>query len=383
MLPLPRSTKDPPHCPNPHCIHYDIPQSPRWFHKAGFYHTRTFGRVPRFVCRSCNRGFSAQTFSIDYYAKCRVDYSYLYHQINAGAGIRNIARDLGFRDSTITNRVNRLARNALIINQMIVDLLPLREDLVIDGLQNFCVSQYFPDNYTIMVGKDSQFAYDCDYATIRRTGRMTAKQKEQRAELEKISRADPQGIKKSFLRLLQGIDGKLDSRSLPLIIYTDEKTEYRRALWDKRAGFSTRMYSGDCRHHMTNSKEGRNQRNPLFAVNYFDREIRKDMASLARETVQFPRNVCNAMLRMNLYMFDHNLRKPYRIRDRKRQNLRHATVAGLDEKTLRYLVAGFFEKRVFLPSGMGLSESAERTVNRRWRTPLKVNAEKLWKYQMA
>jgi hypothetical protein len=56
----------------------------------------------------------------------QVNYRYIYNQINAGAGIRNIARDLALRDSTITNRINRLARNALILNQVIVDLLPPR-----------------------------------------------------------------------------------------------------------------------------------------------------------------------------------------------------------------------------------------------------------------
>jgi hypothetical protein len=90
---------------------------------------------------------------------------------------------------------------------MIVDHLPPKEDLVIDGLQNFCVSQYFPDNYTLVVGKDSQFAYDCDYATLRRCGRMTKDQKEKREKLEKIEKADPKAVKMSFLRLLWGLTG--------------------------------------------------------------------------------------------------------------------------------------------------------------------------------
>jgi hypothetical protein len=320
---------------------------------------------------------------MDYYAKKLVNYRYVYNQINAGAGIRNIARDLEVRDSTVTNRINRLARSALILNQMIVDHLPPEEDLVIDGLQNFCVSQYFPDNFTIVVGKDSQFAYDCDYATLRRCGRMTKEQKEKRENLEKIEMADPKAIKMSFLRLLQGIDRKLEQRTKPLIIYTDEKKDYQRALWDKKIGFADRMYRGLCRHHTTSSKDPRNQANPLFSVNYFDREIRKDMASHARETVQFPRNVCNAMLRIHLYMYDHNVRKPYRINKRELRRLRHAQVAGADLEYLQNLVEGFFQKRVFRPSDFKLSVSSEMTVNRRWKTPLKKADERLWQYQKA
>ena len=178
----------PPHCPNPNCENYDRPQRPDWYQKTGHYPTLTFGSVPRFRCKSCSKGFSRQTFSIDYFAKRRLDYRYIYNQINAGAGIRNIARDLKVRDKAISNRINRMARNAVLINQRILDTLPFGEDLVLDGLQNFCLSQYFPDNYTILAGKDSQFVYDCDYATLRRAGRMTAEQKVRREELEKLFR---------------------------------------------------------------------------------------------------------------------------------------------------------------------------------------------------
>jgi hypothetical protein len=180
-----------------------------------------------------------------------------------------------------------------------------------------------------------------------------------------------------------GSRGSWRKGRIPLILYTDEKSDYRR----DTVGHQERLRRDDvqrpCRHHTTSSRDGRNQKNPLFAVNYFDREIRKDMACQARETVQFPRNVSNAMLRMSLYMFDHNIRKPYRIRDRDRGYLRHAMVAGMDGAGLQDLVAGFFSRRVFRPIGVQLSESAERTAHRRWQTPLKVNPEKRWKYLTA
>ena len=383
MLALPPSSLSPPHCPNPDCRHYMLPKSQDWYQNAGFYETLAFGEVPRFACKSCGKYFSTQTFSLDYYAKRLVNYRYVYNQINAGAGIRNIARDLGVRDSTITNRINRMARNALLVNQAIVDHLPAQEDLVIDGLQNFCVSQYFPDNATILVGASSQFAYDCDYATLRRCGRMTPGQKRRREEIEKIYRADPKAVKLSFGRLLREIERMIPRRSLPLILYTDEKKDYQRALWDRRSGFTRRMFDGSIRHHMTNSKEPRNQSNPLFAVNYFDREIRKDMATHARETVQYPRNVCNVMLRISLYMFDHNVRKPYRIRAREQPDRRHAEVAGAERAFLERSVQGFFQRRFFRPPEMVLSESRRKTLYREWITPLKRNPEVLWKYLAA
>ena len=52
------------------------------------------------------------------------------------------------------------------------------------------------------------------------------------------------------------------------------------------------------------------------------------MACHARETVQVPRNVSNLMLRLNLYLFDHNVRKPYRINDPAKRVLPSRTGGG-------------------------------------------------------
>jgi len=319
---------------------------------------------------------------IDYYVKKKVSYSAIYTRINSGAGIRNIARDLEVRDSLVTNRIHRMARSAILVNQMILSHLPFKEDLVLDGLQNFCLSQYFPDNTTILVGKDSQFVYDCDYATIRRSGRMSLEQKKRRAELEMTSKASPKALEHSFARLAALILKWRPKGHPPLILYTDEKSDYKRVLWNNPV-FREVMFSGRWRHHTTSSKDGRNTANPLFAVNYIDREVRKDIAGQARETVQFPRNVPNAMLKMNLYLFDHNVRKPFRIRDRKKSQLRHAQVAGMDRDRLDELLSGFFTWRVFKPAGLVLSESARMTLGREWRTPLKKGREVLWKHLAA
>ena len=369
----------PEHCPNPQCNNYQAAPRTRWYRKLGHYPTLTFGSVPRFKCKACHTGFSKQTFSINYYAKKELDYRYIIRQINACAGIRNIAHDLRVKPEAVTNRINRLARNAVLANQSIVDLLPFNEDLVLDGLENFCVSQYFPDNYTIMVGKDSQFVYDCDYTTLRRKGRMRPDQKRKRALLELIFKASAKNVESSFRRLLCSLSERQPERELPLILYTDEKSDYERVLWNT-GDFKEQVYSGRWRHHKTNSKEGRNTQNPLFPVNYIDREIRKDMASQTRETVQFPRNVSNAMLRMNLYLFDHNTRKPYRINNPAKRKLRHAQVAGLGRPDLDRITEGFFEKRFFRKRGQHLSESAMKTLQRQWVTPLREKPERQWKY---
>ena len=370
----------PPHCPNLECRHHRNPDHAGWYRKISPYATRTFGIVPRFLCKSCRRSFSRQTFSIHYYAKKLLDLSYIYHQINAGAGIRNISRDLQVSPRTVSNRIARLARNAILIHQQLVDHLPFAEDFVADGFESFCVSQYFPDNYTLLVGKDSQFVYDVHYATLRRKGRMREDQKRRRARLEKRFRPARGAIETSFRHLMRSLARGTEARLHPLILYTDEKKEYGRSLW-KDPVSRRHLFEGRWRHHTVNSQLGRNRQNPLFAVNYMDREIRKDMASHARESVQFARNVNEAMLRMHLYLFDHNCRKPFRIGRSERR--RHAEVAGLERRELDRMIRGFFERRFFAHGGRLEGHSGETTLNRRWVTPLKEGQEVVRKHLAA
>ena len=372
----------PTHCPNPECTHLPESSTTNWYRKITPYFTRTFGMVPRFLCKSCHMSFSSQTFSIDYYAKKKLDYLLIYKQINSGAGLRNIARNLNLSPRTIRNRINRLSRNAILIHQDLLDELPYSEDFVADGFESYCVSQYFPDNYNILVGKDSQFVYHCDYVTLRRKGRMRPDQKCRREKLEKTFRAPHKGIEKSFRDLIEFLDRTTRERAKPLILYTDEKKDYERALWGS-ACCRERLFNGSWRHHKVNSEDGRNTQNPLFSVNYMDREFRKDMASHARESVQFSRNVNEAMLRMSLYLFDHNYIKPYRIARREKRGLRHGEVAGLDRESLDRMISGFFRLRYFRKKDHPLEGPARKTLNREWVTPMKRKPEVVRKYLTA
>src|SRR6056297_1148452 len=58
--------------------------------------------------------------------------------------------------------------------------LGLTEDVAADGIESFVEDQYQPNNINLLVGSNSQFLYDFDYAHLRRKGCMTEYQKQQR-----------------------------------------------------------------------------------------------------------------------------------------------------------------------------------------------------------
>ncbi len=74
-------------------------------------------------------------------------------------------------------------------------------------------------------------------------------------------------------------------------------------------------HDGRLIHRRVDSRAPRTTSNPLFPVNYMDREFRKDLAEHVRETVRFARNVNHSMERLWVYLLSHNLFKRFRIND--------------------------------------------------------------------
>lgn len=327
--------KSPPFCPNPDCPNHHTPPAGKWFWRAGYYLSRFAGRVQRFYCLSCSHRFSTQTFSIDYYAKRKTDYHAIDRQLRSTGSIRDLSRDLSVSTATVLNRISRLARNALAAHARLSGGALQREALVADGFESFCVSQYFPNNITLLAGKESQYLYFANYCTLRRKGRMTDVQKQTRKRLEQQWRADPRALRKTFDELTNHI--RCDEGSS--VLFTDEKREYRESLHAVAA-------CKPIKHVRISSRLPRTVVNDLFSVNYLDREIRKDCANHVRETVCFSREVNNCMERFWVYMVYHNYRKPYRIRYGEKRT--HAEVAGINGEAVRSALKGYFTRRSFL-----------------------------------
>jgi hypothetical protein len=291
----------------------------------------------------CGKYFSTQTFSIDYYSKRTVPYTRLFNHLITTSSIRDMARDFSVSPDVIVNKLSRLSRNCIASLERLRREVKLSEHLVADGFESYTVSQFFPCHINLLAGSATQLVYWFDYVTLRRKGRMTPKQREKRNELEQVFRADPKGIERSFRLLYDDISHLIcDGRQLSVVLATDEHPAYQRALTD-HISLNGLMQQYRFRKVSVSSKRERNHTNPLFAVNYIDRQIRKDMAEHVRETVCFGRNVNCALDRMVVYLTYHNLKKPYR--EVKGDLRSHAEVAGLNRRTVRSICYGMFKRR--------------------------------------
>jgi hypothetical protein len=201
---------------------------------------------------------------------------------------------------------------------------------------------------------------------------MTEAQKVRRRILERRYRPDPQGIVKSFGRVAKESLRILSDGGRPaLTLWTDEHRAYPRALRASSC-LSALHDAGRLAHRTLSARAARTVDNPLFPVNYLDREFRKDLHEHVRETVCFGRNVNRQMERLTLYLWWHNYRKPHRARGDPRS---HAEVAGYDSGRIRQGIRSIWKSRAWL-SLIELTESMQNSWLRRWPTPLR----KDWDY---
>jgi transposase-like protein len=372
---------NPPFCPNPECAHHhDTPEryAGHWKH-AGSYMTAVVGEVPRFTCTACKRGYSERTFAYGYYTKRTLDTREIQRAISQGESVSSIARHLGASTASIQNRIDRLARACLAMHTDLTATLVLGEHLVADGFESFDRSQYHPNQINILVGKRSQFLYALTHVTIRRKGRMSKAQKDRLASLEERWHAPRAGIRTSFARLLTTIDPLWDRATLPdLQLWTDEHRDYPAAVIDT-GPLLTATHDGSFSHLTWPSTAPRTLRNPLFAVNYYDRELRKDLAAFRRESTCFTRNVANGLSRFACHMAYHNYQKPYRVESARIDDSVHAEVAGIDRGAIRAQLARLYTDRPFIGRHKP-SDEATRIWLKRAATPLKNKPDRLPAY---
>ena len=362
-------------CPNHECsLHHRVGDRRKAFVRNGSHRTGAFGRVQRYRCRECGRSFSAQTMSIDYYAKRRVCYRRLRRALGECGSVRAVGRTLHVSPATACNRIMRAARAALWQHAELDAYLRLKEDLAADGFESYWVSKYFPNNINLLAGSCSRYLYAFDAATIRRKGAMSEAQLRRREELEQRWRADPGAVEESFSRLVESmIRLHAESSRVHLTLFTDEKYDYARALsasgviahWREQERFS---------HITISSTVPRTRDNPLFPVNYLDREFRKDLHEHTRKSVCFARNANLQMERMAIYAAEHNTAKRYLINQPVADHATHATTAGIPARVVASVRYGLYRRRAFYTK-VSLSPWAERIWKREYDTPLKERRE--------
>ena len=322
-------------CPNRSCRFRSrrLAADHQWFVLFGTFHTRARGPIQRFRCRACGKTCSTQTFSIHYWTHYTNDLGWLLGYLGSCSGLRQSARMAGVTHRVLQNRCRRLARNALALMDCALSRLRLSEHLAMDGFESFTRNQFHPNNITHLCGSSSQFVYAAVHTLFRRKGSMTASQRRHRALIDSVwkpSRSIRTDCTELLSDLAPAIDAACTPGGRPFFLDTDLHPAYPKAIASVPL-LARRLAEGSLIHRRTSSRKPRTTHNPLFAVNYVDRQMRSTMAEYVRETIRQGREVNSQMERMAIFTALHNFATPHRIDDRARPfpSDTHASIAAI------------------------------------------------------
>jgi transposase-like protein len=309
---------EPEFCPNQSCRFHDpdVAASQEWYVLHGHFYTQCRGWIQRFRCNDCGTSCSTQTFSVHYWTHYTNDLAWLLQYLYTCGGLRQTARMAGVTHRVIQNRFRRLARNALAVMDTALEELELPEDLAMDGFESYTRSHYHPNNITHLTGCESQFVYAAVHTLFRRKGSMSAAQRIRRSVIDRVWRP-PTTVGEDCAVLLSDLAPAFDAACASredVTLHTDEHIAYPGAV---RSSYllRERLLEGTLVHAQTSSKSPRTTANPLFPVNYVDRQMRKNLAEYVRKTVRQGREVNSQMERMAIFMVLHNFATPHRISD--------------------------------------------------------------------
>jgi transposase-like protein len=339
---MPRAPRawTPPFCPNPGCRFHAESKGWRWKRKGFYERDASPHRIQRYVCRTCRRSFSSQTFAPSYWLRRPELQAPIFQLLVACAGYRQIARALGASPTTVLRQTVRLGRHCLLFHAR---LRPLggapAEALALDGFESFEFSQYTPIHLHAAVGAASHFVYGVTDSELRRKGRMTEAQKRRRAALEaRDGRPDPKALERDVAALLE----LLVPSGAACELHTDEHPAYPRAL--------RRLPDRRVRHRVTPGRASRTVRNPLFPVNLFDLLVRHSSANHKRETIAFSKRRQSALERIFVFLVWRNAMKSF---SEKARDATPAQRLGLLPRRLgvqEVLAERLFPSRVPLPA---------------------------------
>lgn len=271
----------PPHCPNEACPAHLRGRPFPWI-RRGSYRRRCDGRsVPRFLCRTCRRTFSSQTFRLDYrFRRVTLDFP-LFLELASKMTLRQLARVHGCRRETVERRLDRYGEHVRLFHRRTLALARAQgglpgEAFVLDELETFEHSRLLqPLTVATLVERDSYFVVDFEVGTL--PARKPLKPALQ-ARLEELEAK--RGVRRSeSTKCVESVLKTLDRSLAPgagVQIVSDKKKSYR--------GCIRRALKRAVGHLRISSRRKRNRWNPLFPINFTFAMMRDGLSRLVRRS---------------------------------------------------------------------------------------------------
>jgi len=267
----------PSHCPYPACPAHSKP--PFLWRRKGSYRRRCDGRVvPRFLCLTCRRSFSAQAFRLDYRLQRPGLCAQVFRLLVAKVTLRQAARTLGCGRGTVEHRLRLLGAHCREFHheqlRRVAAAGGLRGVFQLDELETFEGDRRLaPVSVPVLIESKSFFVLHANTAPLPARGNLCASDRKRKA-----AREAREGVRKSgSAEAVQRCWERLAAAAAPgemVEVATDCKSQYRRQL---AATFGTRLL-----HYRAHSSEPRVPGSLLFPINLTLAMLRDGVSRLVR-----------------------------------------------------------------------------------------------------
>ncbi len=266
----------PPFCPNPRCSEHQKPR-PNFYIRCGFYKPICRAHsVPRFRCRSCNRGFSRQTFRADYRDHKPHLNTWLFKLLASGVGLRQSARTMNLSVRSTELKARKIGRHLRRLNSRVNSHLSDASAFHFDEIETFEGQRNTrPLTVPVLIESESRFIIWSESGTIRPSGSMPAKRRllieSSNKRYGKRSDQSKQVIRRTLQR-----GARMARQACEIVFHSDEKLSY--------PGLVKRIFGSGSTHIRTNSQVARTLWNPLFPINHEEAVMRDLMGRLRRRS---------------------------------------------------------------------------------------------------
>lgn len=267
---------DPPRCPNRSCSQHHEPR-PRFYRRKGSYQPKCRPKsVPRFQCKDCGRGFSRQTFRMDYRDHRPHLNAQLFRLLASGVGLRQASRLLRLSLSSTQLKFRKISRHLRRLNLLVNGQLPPGSVLVFDEFQSFEGCRLSrPLSVPVLIERESGYVLWAESAPIRPTGKLSERRKRaverDRARFGERPDTSMRSIRRTFSR------GADCCKALDRIeLHSDERPSY--------PSLAREVFGARLLHVRTSGQLARGSWNPLFSINHTEAMMRDLMGRLRRNS---------------------------------------------------------------------------------------------------
>lgn len=237
--------------------------------------------VQRFQCTTCHKGFSSQTFRVDYRLQKPWLPLGLFGALVSKTSLRQAARNLGSKLDTMLRLLQTLGEHATQVH----DAFLARHRLAggwndgvfqLDEQETFELDRRLcPLTVPILIHKETRFVVHADTATLPARGKLSPRDQARKKEREAKHGKRVNGSKSAVTRSFAALAAQLAPQAA-FHVQTDEKKSYRPILRD--------VFKRAVSHQWVNSKVARGRQNLLFPINNVLAQTRDNLGRLVRRS---------------------------------------------------------------------------------------------------